>query len=321
LLGFLDGSFRGLGQIVFANSAASGALVLAGMLAASAWLGAGAFVGVVSATATARWLRLDSGRTSSGLYGYNGALVGAVFATLLAPTWGWSVLVAIAFAAAVSTVIMVATSNVVVGVLGLPPLTLPFNLVALPCVLFSLATSKIPHVASLGVPATPLAASAAASSVTALELLSATLRGIGQIVLADSVTAGVLILLGIALVSRRGAAFALVGSLIGALLGFTLGADKQAVLHGLRGYNAFVAAQAVGGVFLSFTWRSAVYALAAAVTATVLHGALSVAFGPLGAPGLTLPFCLTTFAFLLATRSTPLFESVRMSEVSSGEDP
>lgn len=127
-------------------------------------------------------------------------------------------------------------------------------------------------------------------------------------------------MIGIAIVSRGGAALALVGSAVGALLGMAIGADKTAILHGLFGYNAFITAQAVGAVFLAPSWRSAVYALVAAITATVLHGALSVAFGPLGARGLTLPFCLATFAFLLTTRSTPLFPSVRMSEVSTGED-
>jgi len=320
IIGFLDACLRGLGQIVFANSAASGALMLVAMLVASPWLGACALVGVVAATAAAKGLRLDEGRTASGLYGYNGALVGAVFATLLLPTWGPGVLVAVAVAAAVSTVIMVATSNVVVGVLGLPPLTLPFNLVALPCLLFAVATSRMSHVASLGVPAVPALGAGALAAVSALDVAQATLRGIGQIVLADSVVAGALILVAIAIVSRRGAAFALVGALIGALLGFALGVDRAAVLHGLFGYNAFVTAQAVGGVFLGFSWRASIYAVVAAITATVLHGALAVAFSPLGAPGLTLPFCLTTFAFLIATRSTPLFPSVRMSEVSSKED-
>lgn len=320
IIGFVDACLRGLGQIVFANSPASGLLLLAGMLAASRWLGVCAIAGVVSATATAYGLRLDSGRTRSGLHGYNGALVGAAFATLLTPAWSPGVLFAIVGAAAASTIVMTATATVVMGLAGLPPLTLPFNFVTLPCLLFAAGTSRIGHVPSLGVPATPLNASAAAVMLSPQDFVQSAFRGVGQIVLADSALAGALILTGITLVSRRAAAFAFVGSALGTFLGVLLGADRTAVEHGLWGYNAFVTAQALGGVFLAFSLRSAIFALGAAVTATVLHGALGVAFGPLGAPGLTLAFCLATFAFLLTTRATPLLESVYVSDVSHDED-
>lgn len=315
---FGDACLRGVGQIVFANSPLSGALVLGAMLTASPWLGAAAALGVVSSTATARLLRLHGGRTRAGLYGYNGALVGAAFAAFLSPAWSAGVAAAIVAAAAVSTIVMVATSGVMVGVLGLPPLTLPFNFVALPCLMFTLSTSRVGRAPGLGAVVEPVHAIVAAT-FSPVPFLSTIVRGVGQIVLADGVAAGALVLAAVAVVSRVGVLFALLGSALGALLALALGADHTSVTPGLWGYNAFVTAQAIGAVFLRPSWSSSLYAATAAVTATVLGGAMSIALSPVGMPILTLPFCFATLPFLLATRATPLFESVHVSESSSDE--
>ena len=58
-LGFLDACLRGLGQIVFAKSAVSGALLLLGMLAASPWLAASAALHAQDATAPQSWTASD----------------------------------------------------------------------------------------------------------------------------------------------------------------------------------------------------------------------------------------------------------------------
>ena len=79
---------------------------------------------VVVATLTAQWLRVDRESLHSGLYGYNGVLVGLALATFLAPnTLLW---VYVVLGAAVSVVVMLATTNVVKPWGG--ALTFPFVL-------------------------------------------------------------------------------------------------------------------------------------------------------------------------------------------------
>ncbi len=326
LLAFIDSCLRGVGQILFANNPVSGLLILCGIFAASAWLGVATLVGVVASTATAHLLRLDRSRIRAGLYGYNGALVGGALATFLLPAWSPSLLLYAVVASAMSTLVMVAVSLVLVDQLHLPPLTLPFNLVTLPCLLVSFTTTHLHHSPMLvrhveGPINTALregASGVAGSQVGAL--LEAVLRGVGQIVFADVPLAGVLILLGLLVWSRIGALFALVGSVVGLIVGMLLGGDGHDAYHGLWGYNAMVAAEALAGVFLVWDWKTALYGVVGAAAATGLYAGLAALFGPLGLPALTLPFCLATLVFLALQHASPVFRAVPLPKVTSPEE-
>ena len=82
--------------------------------------------------------------------------------------------------------------------------------------------------------------------------------------------------------SRIAAIFALVGSTVGMLTGLALGANGVAIYNGLWGFNSFDAALAVGGVFFVLTVRSGVLAVACAVLAALLFGAIALAVHPVG---------------------------------------
>lgn len=325
-LAFLDTCLRGVGQIALMNNPVTGAFILLGLFLSDLQLGVLAVVGLLSATLAAYLLGLDHGRIRAGLYGYNGALVGAALATFLVPRWGGTLFVSTVVVGAASTILWEATTAVL-RPYGMPQLTLPFNLVIIPFLWSTFAGTRIgrgeelaEH--ALAAPVNPIlrAFEIGPGGANADALLNALFRGISQLFLADSLLAGILILIGFLVCSRIATAMALVGSAIGGLLGIALGANGVNVYHGLWGFNGFITAVAVGGYFLVPTWRSIAYGAAAAVAATILHGGLSVIFAAWGVPSLTLPFCLATLAFLLIQHGTRAVRPVPLSETTTPEE-
>jgi Urea transporter len=129
VLRFLDINLRGIGQVMFQDNPLTGALFLIaigwGSYAAGVpQVAIAGVVAVIVATFTAQWLRVDVESLNAGLYGFNGILVGLALATFLAP--GPLLWVYVILGAAVSVVVMLATTNVVKPWGG--ALTFPFVL-------------------------------------------------------------------------------------------------------------------------------------------------------------------------------------------------
>ena len=127
---FLDINLRSIGQVMFQNNPLTGLLFLAAIAWASYAAGVprvaiAGVLAVVVANLTAQWLNADSESLHSGLYGYNGILVGLALATFLSPNalmWIYVVL-----GAAVSVIAMLGTANAIKP-WGLSSLTFPFVL-------------------------------------------------------------------------------------------------------------------------------------------------------------------------------------------------
>ncbi|MBV9455758.1 MAG: urea transporter [Rubrobacter sp.] len=329
-LDFVHYCLRGVGQIVFMNNPVTGLLILVGMWVFSPWLGFAAVLGVVASTASALILGLDRVAVRAGLYGFNGALVGAGLATFLEPPWSGRELVYIVVVAAFSTMLMATLGAMLLPRLKVPPLTLPFNFATLA---FLLAAFAVAHgdVGPLVGPQSPtvvgpeidtsLRAAEGGSAVGVVEgVVNAIVRGISQLFLADSVVASLIILAGMFVCSRIATAFAVLGSALGVATGLLLGADGYKVYHGFWGYNSYVSAVAIGGVFFVLTWRSALFAAACAVVTALLFATISTVFSPWGLPALTLPFCFGTLAFLIMKELTPRFQEVPIEEVTTPEE-
>ena len=95
----------------------------AGMASGSMALPIGCLVGLSTSTLVAMMIEVDHTPLHEGLYGYNGILVGAALTTFLGSSpLLWTYLI---FGAAVSTVAMLAISNVV-KTWGVSALTSPF---------------------------------------------------------------------------------------------------------------------------------------------------------------------------------------------------
>lgn len=71
-----------------------------------------------------------------------------------------------------------------------------------------------------------------------LNFLKGAVRGVGQVLLADNLVAGLLIIAGISVCSRIGALAAVVGSLIAGATAWATGVSGNALYAGLYGFNA-----------------------------------------------------------------------------------
>ena len=190
---------RGISQIFLAENVLSGLLILAAMTLVSPQLAACAILGVAVETLTASVLRFEG--VSRGLHGYNGALVGAAVAASGAP-----VVPAVTFTI-VGALATIPLQAALVRIEALPVLTAPFCCVAglLLGPLHGTWVSVEPVLSPE--PLTPT------QWVTGLG--SGILRGFSEVVLADGLLAGVLIIAGLAVASRSICGFAILGSIFG----------------------------------------------------------------------------------------------------------
>ena len=117
------------------NSPVTGVFIIIALYVQSAAVATYGVVGLVSSTGTAWLLGMDNGLMHSGLYGYNGILVGLCLATFQDPEdapsgWDAALLPGVITYGAFSTLIFGALARLLVPY-KVPPFTLPFNLAAL----------------------------------------------------------------------------------------------------------------------------------------------------------------------------------------------
>jgi len=296
---------KGSGQVIFCDHPVTGLLFLLGIAwgswtAGNIWVFLGACVGLMASTLTAYWLELDRDARNAGLYGYNGILVGAALPTFLHPEWRLWILLMVA--AAVSTVVLSAAARFFEP-WKVPALTMPFVLVSWMVLraAFIFADVKLgplsaPHLV------VKLQAESPIYPISPLFWLQSVLEGVGQIFLIGDPWTGLIFLIGLAVASRRIAALALAGSVIGVVVAVLFGARPEDISSGLYGFNPALTAAAVGAVFGPATLRCQLLALLAAVFTVITHAAFQVTTAPVGVPTLTAPFVVVTWVFLFAMK-------------------
>lgn len=295
-LQFADAVLRGVGQVMFQNNAFTGALFLLAIFLNSTRFGVAAIAGAVASTAMAYALGADRAHIRAGLHGFNGTLVAVALAFFLrSELVTWVYLVA---AAAASTVVTAALSNVLGK--GRPVLTAPFILVTFAFVLAAdrfgaLHTSGLLPTAGL-----PKGTTHILGVVDSATLFHGFFKGIAEIFFQDSALSGAVLLSGLLCGSRVAGAAAAVGSLVGMLVAWWMGAPEAEIRLGLFGFNPALTAIALASVFLVLDRAAALYALLAVVVTAVAFASVSAALLPLGMPALTAPFVLVTWAFVLA---------------------
>ena len=272
---------RGISQIFLAENALSGLLILAGIALGSPRLAAGAVLGVAVETLTASVLRLEG--VSRGLHGYNGALVGAAVAASGAPV-GPAVTFTI-----VGALATIAVHAALARIEALPVLTAPF------CCVAGLLLGPLHGTWEGAEPAPLLEPSTPAQWITGLG--SGILRGFSEVVLADGVLAGVLIIAGLAVASRSICGFAILGSVFGLGASALLHPDMQALSTGLLIYPSILVAIAIGAVF----WASKSFPLrvCGCLAGVVLAVAVQAGMSYLPVPVYTWPFVLSVWIILL----------------------
>lgn len=303
-LRFIDVVLRGIGQVMFQDNPVSGLLFFLaigwGSYAAGVpQVAVGGLVAVLAATLMAYWLRVDQPALKAGLYGFNAYLVGLALLTFMTPsTTMW---VYVVLGGAVSTVVMLAISNVC-RTWSVPALTAPFVLTAWLLLLAThgfagLAGGALPPVGTI-VPVVPIEASAA-DPLRFGDFLAGTFTSITQVFLKGHGPAALLLLAGLAVNSVASAVFAVVGALVGVVVAHLLGAESELVTAGLLGFNPVLTAIAICAVFNQPSVRVVAYGMLATVMSVIVQGMMMAVLTPFGIPTLTATFVLVTWLFLL----------------------
>jgi urea transporter len=310
---------------MFQNNPLTGLLFLVGILVNSPKLLGAGLLGLAASTLAAYLLGADRTLIRAGLFGFNGILVGIALAFFF--EFDFLLAIYIVLGAAVSTIVMMALINLL-STWDMPALTAPFVLTAW-LLLFAVYQFGFLHPTELIAPATlhPGAAvqtdlrdlPTGSGGLTAPNLAHGFFRGVGEVMFEDNLLTGVIFLIAILVNSRISAAFAVLGSAVALLTALALGANGFSVYHGLYGFNAVLCAIALGGLFFVLTWKSAVYALLAAVFSVVAFAAIAAFLSPIGMPALTAPFVLTTWLFLWPKAGFRALEPVPLAEITTAE--
>lgn len=300
ILGYFDANLRGASQVFFQNNALTGLIIILGIFwgahaARNLSVALGAVAGLFVSTSMAIVLNVDRASLQQGLFGFNGILVGVAVPTFLANhpmMWAYLTL-----GAAVSTVITLAVASVV-ETWGIPGSTAPFVFTTWLLLLGAYSFANLPA-AGAGQPPAPLVAGAGSAMLWVRDLLSILGKNVSQVYLIGNAVTGILFVVAIAISSVRGAAFAVIGSIVSLGVALMLGAKAAPLAEGLYGFSAVLTAMAVGVVFQQPSFRTTLCAILATIFTVVVQTALDKALSPIGIPPLTFPFVLTMWIFLL----------------------
>ena len=161
--------------------------------------------------------------------------------------------------------------------------------------------------------------SVAATPLTARAFFAGSIRGVGQVFLANNIISGVLVLVGIMLCSRISAVAAFVGSLIGAGVAALVGEDVAAIENGMFGFNPSLTLCAMV-MFYVPSLGSISFGIVASVVTVFVQLALAETLKVWGLPFMTLPFCLAALAFIVIQGTTSNVISVPLSSMTTPED-
>ena len=259
--------------------------LLAILLSAPTLLG-GALLGGVAGLLTAQRRDYPKAERQAGLYSYNGILLGL----LLSHQLEWSALLPLLIiaSAGLSTMLVHQWLKRAAHGQSLMAYTAPF--VAIGWILLHVNNAS----------ATALNHD---QTVNSLTLIQGLFKGVAQVMLLQHPIAGLLIVLGLWLSSRRAALWALTGSLAGLMFGLYQ-QDTAAALNGLTGYNPALAALAL------CQQRRHPWLPLIGIFVTLL---LAPGFGALGLPPLTAPFILSCWLVHASVRIlSPAREQCRL---------
>ena len=140
------------------------------------------------------------------------------------------------------------------------------------------------------------------------------LNGVAQVFFMGSPLVGIIFVIALAINSKRAAAFAIIGSIAGGLVGLALGIEvvpaslsspDNALIYGIFGFNSVLTAIALGDTFLE-KGRSATTAAVIGALVTGFITASLIWFTKIfGLPVETSAFVLTTWIFLFAAYKFP----------------
>lgn len=266
-------------------------------------------LGVASSTAAGYLLcRLPFEKIKSGLLGYDGALVGCTVWTFLTDgkttdsvfAGGYLVIATVLLSAFAGMMHMTCAN--LFALVKLPPFTAAFNIVCL-TILAICARENINSVSLRSAPVGEVPDDY--TEMSALFLLEATFRGVGQFIYADTTVGGALVVLGVMMQGRDDALCLVLGSFTACLTARYVVQVPQAgivaIRQGLYGYNsAGVCVVLGGGRFYRATkgakFLAAVGAMVCVFVQIGLHSFFVV--NEIQLPVMTFPFIVTSWIMM-----------------------
>lgn len=297
VLRFGDAVLRGTGQVWFQNNPLTGLLLYIGIFYNSITLGVCTLLGTVVSTAAAVILGVSKDDLNIGLYGFNGALVGAgmgFYFNMVPAQYVYLVI-----AAAASTILMAALLNFL-GKWGVAPLTAPFVL-ATWIVFFACYQFSVLSPGGLIGPVTLAGNETSIAMLNMGDYWNGISKGVGEVMFQDNAITGVIFVVALAVNSPLAALWAVIGSALGLFTAQFLGAAHTPLVLGIYGYSAVLTGIALGsGVFIKPSLQSVLYAILAIILTAIAQAAVSTMLAPVGMPPLTWPFIIITWIFLFA---------------------
>ncbi|KAB0499681.1 urea transporter [Pseudomonas vancouverensis] len=254
---------NGFSQIFLQRNPLCGLLCLCAILFTAPALLGGALLGGVAGLLTAQRRNYAKADRQAGLYSYNGVLLGL----LLSLYFPWSAMMPLLILAAGGLSAMITQQWLKRARLSqfLPAYTAPFVLLSWILLCFATPSTEAHQI-----------------EVSALNMLLAPFKGIGQVMFLGHPLAGAMIAAGLLIADRRAFAWALLASVAG--MGWSLlNDDAYTALLGLGGYNAVLAALAFS------SQRQTPWLPLPGIVFALL---LTPIFAAVGIPTLTAPFIL-----------------------------
>ena len=296
---FVKVLLRGAGQVMFQNNAWTGAFFLLGVIVGSALAGLpqvaiGAVLGLIVSTVTGYIMKMPREEGESGLWGFNGILVGCAFPTFMGNTpLMWMALI---LCAALTTWVRTGLNNVMAP-WKVNSLTFPF---VFSTWIFLIGVHSFDGLWGeyMSVPSI-MSRFSPEIDISINSLPDYWLKNISQVFLVNSWLAGLLFLIGLYLSSKWAAIWAAVSSAIALGVAILFQASGHDIANGLYGFSAVLTGIAIGCTFYRPSWRASIWAIIGVIVTVFMQGAMNALFGPFGIATLTAPFCITTWLFLL----------------------
>ncbi|MGW7887169.1 urea transporter [Staphylococcus xylosus] len=283
---------KNIAQVLLLDNAWTGLFILLGLFVGNWKVGLMALAASIIALLLAKRTNYSKEEINTGLAGFNPVLTAIALTLFLVPEW-YSIL--IAFIAIVITMPIGSAFREFFKPFGVPMLTMPYVFVSWVILLMSFQFKFV----NADVNILPDTVQEIQFSGHSIHFINAFLSGFSEIFLLKSIMAGLLILIGIFIASRKAGLFAIVANLIGFTAVLALGANHDQINDGLFGYNVILTVLALGVAFRTRIQRYVSIVLGILLT-VVLHAGMTTLLTPFGLPVFTLPFIIATWIMLFA---------------------
>lgn len=280
-LEFLRIMLAGVSQIVWNTDPLCAFVILAALALAAPIQLAACLWALILSTAFILLCRLPKDLALEGLYTINPALAGiAVPLVLFQNKWeNLPLLFLLCGTASVFSLLLTVVLRRLTSPRQLTPLGLPYSLSLL-------LLASFVRLATLGT--APASSAVVSTSWTVGKFFTAVCNGLAQVIwiegVPNSAAAGLLVLLGIALVSRIDAVVALYSAVLSTGFAVVLNLDAQIISLGLYGYGAVLLSMVLFGRAYKMSWLSFLLISLLSLLNVALTAMVRPFFGAVGAP-------------------------------------